>query len=445
MTASAAWELIAANEGRRRWTRSGVIQYSSDKNVAEQKCRQDQSHGLPDSLGLWDASENHLSEYRPYLNNVSTAIRRTLAEAMMKDFEGYLGVKFWPELFDGDDEDDKLAQYYAQPHYEQVGVYWAHRAIVENADPPLQPPRRGDRQMPWEFLEYVPPQQQSASRLRSLESRLTRLLSENESQIPMEDPRILRGRTPEVQADNERLIVRTMQFIYELLAFDSGISDGRMKDMAAYFDSICLGQWFTHLGNPTLSQTAAAYPADWDNENLHMCAALTQLCNVMRANNLDSTRLWSSFAYNKVLPDQTRSDAKGEDVQLAALGRWSDFYKTYMEIVASVMVSHTRVRQDRLDTEIANGWVRDTCDICINPWDVNGRHSYPVYIPCGNNHIICLACFMHTSLEPTSPYTRLDGTKTCPTCRGVIQYRRPLMSFTNTLGMWAGVGSSLHV
>ncbi|ROV90623.1 hypothetical protein VMCG_10028 [Cytospora schulzeri] len=319
MTASEAWELIAANEGCERWTMSGVIQYSSDKNVAEQKCRQDQNHGLPDSLGVWDSRESHLSEYRPYLNNVSTAVRRTLAEQMMKDFEGYLGVKFWPELFDGDNE-DQLAQFYAQPHSEQV--------------------------------------EKSANRLRSLRSRLTHLLSENESQIPMEDQRILRGRTTEVQADNERFIIHTMRFIYELLAFDQGLSENRMSDVATYFDSICLGQWFKHLGNPWLNQTAASYPAEWDNENLHIHQALTILNNVMRENNFDSTGLWSSFAYDKVLLDPTKLDAEGEDVRLAALDRWNDFYKTYMDIVASVMASHTRLKKDRLNAEIVKGWLR---------------------------------------------------------------------------------------
>lgn len=438
-----AWKAVLDDGGMDLWMQNPMVAYSVDKIFAEQKCRQDKDHPLPDSTGHWQAKENHMSEHRPYLNNVSTAIKRALADSMLQDFEQILGLRFWPILCEGDTIDERIEAFQAQTLGPQVEIYWDHRRLVENPDPPLRAPPRGPgRQMPWETLEYVPPQQARGATVRDryqvLTTRLDYMTSQCEARIPKDDERILGGRDHERQARNDRFSKRTVHLIYELLAADPGLSDTRIKDIARYFDSVCLGPWFKHLGNPVLGQKPEDYPADWDMDNERFQTQLRHLDDIAKGGNLEINGFWEQFAYEKVLPDQNRRNARPEQVMEAALDRWRDFYRTYMHIISSVQASHARVSQEELDNEMSNGRLSDVCGICLETWNVEGPSNYPARIPCGNNHVLCLACFTRHSLEPDAPYNRLNadgGEKKCPLCRGIIQYQKPVSHLEDALGL----------
>lgn len=443
MTREEAWSAAIENGGRDLWIRNEIVEDSADKFLAEQKCRHDISHPLPDPLGRWDRDETHISEHRPYLNNVSTAIKRALGERIMKEFLINLEIKFFPAVCEGDTREEQLASFESQPHYEAVDSYWERRVRIENPDRPLKvPPPGARRNTPWEFLEYVPPQPKvgvsNIGRLHSLQNRLDHLTSEYVAVIPTDDPRILRGRSNEVYASNDRFRTRTLHLIYEMLASDPGLSEGRLMEILPYFDSLRLGEWFELMGNSNLDQEPEQYPSEGDLYNEDLRENLDYLDNHSQIVKLGPNRFWEDFAYEKALRDgKKKVNAQPEEVIETALDRWSEFQKSYLHIVSSVMDSHEGVTQEELDSEMAEGRISDVCGICMEDWDVDGESNYPARIPCGNNHIICLKCFMRNSLEPEPPLTRLEGRKRCPLCRGYIQWGKPPPALTDTLLLWS--------
>lgn len=423
------------------WAGSSYIETSADKFLAEQKCRHEPSHLLPDSIGMWLQSETHVSEHRPWLNNVSTAIKRSLVEVVMDSLENpdELGIRFFAVQNEGDDFENQLFA-------AQVKAWWDRRALLDLERPRVPTnPRRNNT--PFEFVEYVPllSSDNLHARLDRLDLDLADKISRQQAWVSSDDPVFLQGREPEAAERHEGLFYETLYFIHGLLAFDPGLSESRMADIASRFSSVVLDSWSRIPGfvNVNGADGSRLIPDDEaaSLKNSLLRAALADLSDRYRDLGFDTRGMyWAQRSFNSGKdalvfnsPNFRITAPKATDVQSAAVMRWMDFYRTYLQILAdaSASESHTKVKGEDIPGHIQQGRLMDNCVVCGTDWAaMDPRFNYPVvFQPCGMRHAICMGCFKQISLQPAS----LNGRK-CPICKLDIQYPLRTMTLRADLG-----------
>ncbi|ROV89057.1 hypothetical protein VSDG_08731 [Cytospora chrysosperma] len=424
------------------WAGSSFIETSADKFLAEQKCRLEPSHILPDSIGMWLQSETHVSEHRPWLNNVSTAIKRSLAQLVMDSLEdpNELNIRFYAAQSEGDDFEN-------QPFAPQVREWWNRRALLDLERPrvPTNPLRNNT---PFDFVEYVPllSNDNLRVRLERLGLGIGDKVSRLEAWVPMDDPKFLQGRELEAADRHERFYNETLDFIHGLLAFDPGLSESRMAEIASWFSSVALDAWtripgFVNVDGADGSRLVPDGEAARRNSLLR--AVLADLSDRYHDLGFDTRAMyWAQRSFNSGRdallfnsPANFRIGAPtASDVQSAAVMRWMDFYRAYLQLLADASAgeSHARVDGGDVPEHIRQGRLMDCCVVCGTDWAaMDPRHNYPVtFQPCGLRHAICMGCFKQISLQPAA----LNGRK-CPICKTNIQYPLRTMTLRADLGL----------
>lgn len=420
---------------------------STDKYLAEQKCRQDPSHNLPDSVGVWLQSETHVSEHRPWLNNVSTAIKRSMVNLVTRRLEDprSLNIKFFSV------QADNVAAFNAQPFREEVREWWNRRGRLDGG--PLKVPTDpANNNRPFEFVEYVPLLSNANldSRIGQLSSDLEYVSNMIEIWFSKDEPGYLQGREPEVADRHEKFFAETMEFIHALLAFDPGLSESRMAEIAQHFASLVLEPWlripdFSIRTGADRAQIVPTPEARSYNNSLR--AILAETSDRIAEDREDTPgTFWARHSYNSgdnaLMFNSSSNFRTGapttKDAQSAAVMRWMDFYRTYQQALTDATASETRteILKDDVPGHVQQGTLSDSCVVCGTDWaDMNLDHNLPVYFqPCGLRHAICKGCFQQVSLQPAT----LNGRK-CPLCKLDIVY--PL----RTLRLRADLGTELEM
>lgn len=387
-----------------------------EKTVAETKCRQDNKHPPGDSLGIWEKDEAHLGERRPFLNNAATALRRQLSETILDDFEQKLNIYLFEDL--APDED----AYNNQDFADEVGIY--QDIYDELSSATLPGPTKG-RGVPYDILEFVPTYRTGTFQTRPEHMRYALVSKLNRYLIlaPRGDARLLAGRDDQEYQRNEHFVDRTLGLIFELLALDPGLTSARMADIAQLFHSMILEPWFREFGNER-RLPGNDPPQGHEAHNLELRDAIIALDNaaaeVFRHDNEPDfiDQWWPKACYSAVVNDPSINGALTvAHVQHSVKGRWRRFYSNWLQILANVEMSHTKLSQEQLNNESLK-----SCPVCADDYDVESPYNCPVLIGCPNQHTLCKKCYSTLSLTPTRPFNSLMTDKHCPQCRSVLTY-----------------------
>ncbi|KAI7780469.1 hypothetical protein LA080_015982 [Diaporthe eres] len=402
-----------------------------EKTVAELKCRLDKDHPPKDRFGEWEEKETHLAEHRPFLNNVTTSLKRAISEGTLDDMSNELKVLFDP--IEADDEaGGESEQYNEQPFFHEVGDY--DELMAKLSDDNIRGPRRPDG-LPYEMLEFVPqlPATNFNSRIDRLKMDLLNEVTQCEIIAPKGDESVRGGRNLPEYWRNENFVDNTLGFIFGLLALDPGLSRVRMLEIGKLFHSVLLEPWYFEYGH---GERKAGESAE-NNEgfNMELRGAVVDLANVTHRLQLHEGNFvnswWGKTSYHGVIR-RPPPDGPGsiDTVFRTASNRWRLFYSHWLQILANVELSHTKLTQEQLDAETTK-----SCPVCADDYEVGDPNNCAVWIECGNNHTLCKKCYTQLSLTPTRPYNDLPSTKYCPQCRSELQYESDIKDLTDSLNL----------
>lgn len=351
---------------------------------------------------------------------------------MMEDFDTDLAIYWWPAQAPDVDDFGNSDLFRTQPFVNEVGEFHELRNALgdDNLPGPMKP---GTPRLPWDILEFVPLYPDENRRSRS--ERLKRDLLDEIDRAQLDAVRgadtLLRGRDIDTYWSNEEFIDKTLGFIFNLLAFDPGLSRIRMLELGKMFHSLLMEPWYIQYGH--LGRPQGQSPQYHEDSNLALRNIIIRMDNMATSQDLQEIHLdydgswWGNVAYDQVL-NQRIDNATGEHLQNAANGTWQSFYKTWLQILANVEVSFVSATQEQLDNATSN-----CCGICGDDFNMDNDYDCAVVIPCGNNHMLCKKCYTQLSLTPTRPYTSMITTKNCPHCRGEINYTESMKNLTDGL------------
>lgn len=412
-----------------------VLKSLMEKTVAELKCRVNKDHPPQDRFGQWEKNETDLAERSPFLNNVPTALKRAISDDALGDMSEELGVLFHPIEADDEDENGNSEQYNNQPFLDEVGTY--DDIFAQLSDDNIRGPTKpGPGGLLYEILEFVPqlPQTNFNSRIDRLKMDVVAEVTQCEIIAPKGHDSLLGGRNPQVYWRNERFVDHTLGFIFGLLALDPGLSRVRMLDIAKLFHSLLLEPWYFNHGH---GDRQAGESAEGNEQfNMELRGAVIDLSNVTYRLRLHDeanfiNNWWGQTCYHAVISDPTAAGPGTIDtVHMSALNRWRQFYSNWLQILANVELSHTKLTQEQLDQE-----GNKSCPICAEDYEVGNPNTCAVWIECGNNHTLCKKCYTQLSLTPTRPYNSLETTKYCPQCRNELQYEIDAKDLTDGLNL----------
>lgn len=415
------------------------MELTADKFLAEQKCRQDTSCQLPDSVGTWLQNEAHILEHRPWLNNVSTSIKRSMIDVAVSTVlldPAAAGISLFPQQAGG------MEPFYAQPFVEEVMDWWDRRARLD-ATVLRVPKDPANNNLPYDFLEYVPllSHDNLDTRYERLNSTIEYRANLLEACIPRRRISLLQGRDPDEAQRHEKFCGETLDFIHGLLAIDPGLGSSRMADLASLFASIVLDPWIQTAGifnNPAMANRAQLIPNEGAvSRNTDIRDLLHSVMKAFEFSGMQLTdAFWPNISYSSSReslmlnssPTMFRDRSpKLHDAQNAAVFRWMEFYRIYLQVIADATAgeSHTKIEETHYPGLVAQGNLAAGCVVCGTDWaDTNYDYNYPIHFqPCGMKHAICMGCFKQISLQPAA----LGGRK-CPLCRMDILY--PLRTMT---------------
>ncbi|KAL1852396.1 hypothetical protein Daus18300_012229 [Diaporthe australafricana] len=410
-----------------------VLMESHEKILAETKCRHDTSHQPPDNIGLYEERETHLSEHKPFLNNVATAMRRTIAKKMMSDFKSHLGVMYWPEEaidYDGANSQD----WRDQEFFDEVVDFHSIRADLAADDLPF-PRKDGTPRLPWDILEFVPlhPDINRQTRSARLRADLWDELARAEREAMRGDITLMGDRSHDTYWSNENFVDQTMECIFNFLAFDPGLSRVRMLELGKMFHSLLLEPWYLEYGRPG-GRLPNENPQGVEWINSRFRDVILDMDNMASSGFTKQTHKdfrrswWAKACYEEVLPFRMPNPT-GHDIHQAALYRWKVFYKNWLQILVNVEETFVKATQAELDAAAATN-----CDICGDTYVIDSEYDSAYRLNCGNGHLLCKKCLNQLSLIPTRPYNREITAKSCPSCRGAITYTTALRNLTADMG-----------
>lgn len=429
---------VMQREGPNLWrgpnSEDKVLENLMEKTVAELKCRIEKSHPAQDRFGEWEQYETHLSEHRPVLNNISTALRRGISRATINDFSNKLKMLLNPIEADDLDEDDESEQFNNQPFYDEVLVYDGVMEGLKAAD--LKGPTKpGGRGIPYDILEFVPqlPTTNFNSRIDRLKMDMLTETTNCEILAPKGAEVIRGGRDRDEYTRNERFVEGTLSFIFELLAVDPGLSRNRMIEIGKLFHSLVLEPWYFEFGHG--ERQAGEGGEGHEEHNVWLRQSVIDLDNAveplldLRIPNF-ATAWWPSICYDTIVNAPNNGTVSIDQVHMAALGRWRQFYANWLQILANVELSHTKLTQEQLDAE-----ANKSCPVCADEYKVDDPNNCAVWIGCENKHTLCKKCYVQLSLTPTRPYNDLFTDKFCPQCRSQLRYETAVRNITDGLNL----------
>lgn len=426
---SLLWQDCIAELGPDLWSGPDrMLDGLMDKLLAEVKCRQETTHYPPDAGLDWESKETHLGEHVPALNNVSTALRRTIALGLEWSLRRWLGMYLAPERAPDVDEDGNSQMWDEQTFAEEADEYrsymWAFRS--ENIAAPPKNPGKG----PYDILEFVPqlPRAVADARLNQLQNDLLDEMTRAEIEAPRSDQTIRGGRSPDKYQRHEDFITHTIGFIFQLLALDPGLSSDRMVEIGRLFHSVLMEPWYEIYGHPareSIPERGVGYlPQGHETSNAEFRSILQELVDQYSSSgNYLPPRLnwwWERISYHGLLPTGSawpQNNLAFGQVLYDATSLWVTFYKSWLQVLANVELSHRKLTQQQLDNQTDK-----ECPICGDAYDVSHQFNCPVFYGCPNNHVLDKKCYTTLSLTPTRPYNRLQADRYCPTCRVVIHY-----------------------
>lgn len=413
-----------------------VLDSLMEKTVAELKCRVNKNHMPQDRFGAWEKEETDLAEHRPYLNNVTTSLKRAISNGILDDFDAELELLLDPiEGGDYDHITGESEEFEAQTFRAEVRTYRDTMKSLRSSD--IRGPRNPDGD-PYEILEFVPrlPDLNFNTRMNRLKSDLKDEETQCEIIAPKGDDSILGDRDRQEYFRNEQFIKKTLDFILELLALDQGLSRNRMVAIGKLFHSLLLEPWYFNHGHGDRQVGESAE----NNEqfNMELRGAVIDLDNVTYRLRLHDdggfvSKWWGQNCYHAVLtndPTIANPTRTIDDVHSSARNLWISFYRKWIQILANVELSHTKLTQEELDAEDTK-----SCPICVEDYVVGNPNSCAVWIKCGNNHTLCKKCYTQLSLTPTRPYNDLSKPKYCPQCREELQYELDTEDLTDGLNL----------
>lgn len=282
------------------------------------------------------------------------------------------------------------------------------------------------RKIPYDILEHVPPFERADvdQRIALLKQDLVQELTRAQTQAPIGDETILGGRTRYAYDRNEQFADVTMNFIFDLLALDPGLSAGRMVQIAKLFHSVLLEPWYAAYGHS--NRQPGDQPAHYEIANIELRRAIIKLDDTadglrIRQSVSSFTELWwKRVAYSAFVGSEflnPRFELSYRNVYNESTNLWMTFYKNWLQILANVELSHTKLTQEQLDGESEKN-----CPVCGDDYNVSSPYDCPVHYGCRNSHTLCKKCYTSLSLTPNKPYSRLQTDQFCPTCRAQIPY-----------------------
>ncbi|KKY32052.1 hypothetical protein UCDDA912_g08004 [Diaporthe ampelina] len=407
-----------------------VLENLLEKNVCELKCRLDKTHPPKDRIGIWEQNETHLAEHRPFLNNVATALRRQLSENILDDLREELNIYLSPNLAPDDETFNE------QDFADEVATY--HRIVSKLSSPDLPGPTKPNtRGVPYDILEFVPmfPTVNFQSRMERIKADLVDEVRRNEIQAPRGDDTLLGGRDLQEYFRNEQFVDTTLGLILELLALDPGLTRVRMLQIAKLFHSMLLEPWYKEFGHD--NRQPGTEPQGHEADNLELRDAIIDMDNAADAVHLHGAvvdfagQWWPKACYHAVVNDPRLGGPKTVNhVQRSAAKRWLKLYGNWLQILANVELSHTKLTQEELDNESLQ-----SCPVCADDYDVGNPYNCPVFIGCENSHTLCKKCYTQLSLTPNRPYNDLMTARNCPQCRAELVYRQDMEELTQDLAL----------
>ncbi|KAG6364282.1 hypothetical protein INS49_005882 [Diaporthe citri] len=409
-----------------------VLKSIMEKTLAELKCRLNKDHIPQDRFGQWQEKETHLAEHRPFLNNVTTSLKRAISNGTLDDMSNDLNVLF--DSVEGNDMDENgdSEEYNNQTFIDEMGTYDEIMDYLGSDN--IRGPTKPDG-LPYEILEFVPQMPGTNFNSRIDRLRMDLITEETQCEIiaPKGDDSILGGRNLQEYLRNEQFIKETLEFIFELLALDPGLSRTRMLDIGKLFHSLLLEPWYFNHGHG--DRQAGESAEENEQFNMELRGAVIDLDNVtfrMRLHeNGFASKWWGENCFHVVIdnPNVVRPGTI-DHVHSSAWNHWSRFYSNWLQILANVELSHSKLTQEQLDAED-----NKSCPICMEDYVVGNPNSCAVWIECGNNHTLCKKCYTQLSLTPTRPYNELMTTRYCPQCRQELQYEEDMNDLTDGLNL----------
>lgn len=411
-----------------------VLKSVMEKTVAELKCRINKDHPPQDRFGEWELKETHLAEHRPFLNNVTTCLKRIISESTLDDAANELKVFFDPVEGGDMDEEGNSEEYNDQPFLDEVETY---DEMMDNLkDDNIRGPRKPGG-LPYEILEFVPPFPNTNYNSRMDRLRMDLITESTQCEIiaPKGDDSILGGRGREEYARNELFMERTLEFIFGLLALDPGLSRNRMLEIGKLFHSLLMEPWYFNHGH---GDRQVGESAEGNEQfNMELRGAVIDLDNVTYRLDLHdgepslvSTWWADTCFYGVVNALEGGGPATFDSVYFTCVNRWRRFYGDWLQILANVELSHSKLTQEQLDEQDMK-----SCPICADDYEVGHPNNCAVWIECGNRHTLCKKCYTQLSLTPTRPYNNLATTKNCPQCRGELEYEKDMKDLTESLNL----------
>lgn len=410
-----------------------VLRNLMEKTLAEVKCRHDKSHPAHDRWGIWEKDETHLAEHAPFLNNVSTALRRYISHNTLDDFTNELSMILTPvEADDYDDDADTSEAYDNQVFLDEVQHY--NRTLEGLVSDDLKGPTKpGGRGIPYDVMEFVPhfPSVYFNSRMARLKMDLVDAITECEILAPRGDERLRGQRDHDEYMRNENFVDATLAFIFSLLAFDPGLSRVRMIEIGKLFHSMILEPWYFEFGHGERQEGEGG--EGHEEHNVWLRQSIIDMDNVAFRTHYHTNpefvdRWWGRACWSAVIIEQRGRPPTLDRLEKSADHRWKRFYVNWLQILANVELSHTKLTQEQLDAEEMK-----SCPVCADDYDANHEYNCAVRIGCDNNHTLCKKCYTQLSLTPTRPYTELESDKFCPQCRGKLKYEKAVQSLTQSL------------
>lgn len=404
-----------------------VLGHFIDKDLPESKCRFGTAHPPQDRVLDWEVFETHLAEHCRNLNNTSSALRRKMAVDAERFIRDWLKIYFIQEDAPDFDPEDGSEMFEEQIWVDDVNLYVEVMDALRSQDI-AGPLKEGKR--PYDILEYVPPFERADvdSRVNLLRQDLVTELTRAQTQAPIGDETILGGRDRYAYDRNEQFADLTMSFIFDLLALDPGLSGGRMLEIGKLFRSVLLEPWYASYGHS--DRQPGDQPADFERANIELRRAIIRLDDIadglrIRQNVQSWTELWwKRVAYAAFVGTEFinhRFELSYRNVYSGSTNLWMTFYKNWLQVLANVELSHTKLTQEQLDDENEKN-----CPVCADDYDVSSPYDCPVYYGCRNSHTLCKKCYTSLSLTPNKPYSRLETDQFCPTCRAEIPYYQAL-------------------
>lgn len=429
---------VMEREGPNMWrgpnSEDMVLRNIMEKTVAELKCRHDKSHPAQDRFGEWEQYETHLSEHRPFLNNISTALRRRISHVTLDDFTNKLQMLMDPVEADDMDGEGNSEEFNNQPFFDEVDLYDDLMEDLKSAD--LKGPTKpGGRGIPYDVLEFVPqfPTTNFNSRIDRLKMDLSTEKTTCETWAPKGADEILGGRDRDTYTRNEHFIEETLNFIFELLALDPGLSRVRMIEIGKLFHSVVLEPWYFEFGHD--ERQAGEGGEGHEEHNVWLRQSVIDLDNAveplgaLRIPNFAS-HWWGNVCYSSIVDGPNAGTMNIDGVHREALRLWRRFYVGWLQIIANVEQTHTKLTQEQLDAE-----TNKSCPVCADDYEVGSPNNCAVWIECENNHTLCKKCYVQLSLTPTRPYNSLFTEKNCPQCRSELKYEFAMRNITDQMNL----------